>query len=321
MVLITGGAGFIGYHLTKHLLFLGYEVISIDCFTPNYNVTIKKNRISDLINLDVGKHLTFFEIDLLNKKKLERLFIDYDITDVIHLAAISGVRNSTLSSNYYIENNIIGFNNIIELCSKIEVNKFLYASSSSVYSNEIEYSLSKESDISINNKSIYAFTKKSNEILANTYFNLFNLSSIGLRFFSVYGPNGRPDMSYYLFTKSILKSQPIYLHNNGECIRDFTYIDDVVIAISKLLISNTDNGACIFNLGSGCPIKIKDLVKEIELIVNVKAEIINSISQKEDAITTGADTALLQNKYDITFDTNIHYGMKRFINWYKNFVV
>ncbi|MBL50341.1 MAG: hypothetical protein CMG57_00085, partial [Candidatus Marinimicrobia bacterium] len=222
-ILVTGAAGFIGYHLVQSLLKDGHEIIGLDNFNSYYDVNLKRARINNIDN----KKFSMFEIDLVDNKSLESLFKKNDFDVVVNLAAQAGVRYSLTNPEKYIESNIIGFTNILEACRHNKIPNLVYASSSSVYGMNSEVPF--DEDHSVDHPvSLYAATKRSNELMAHTYSHLFDLPTTGLRFFTVYGPWGRPDMALFLFTKSILNKDAINIFNNGNMIRDFTYIDDVV---------------------------------------------------------------------------------------------
>tara|TARA_Y100000589_G_C27099015_1_gene607212 strand:+ start:146 stop:1138 length:993 start_codon:yes stop_codon:yes gene_type:complete len=325
IILITGCAGFIGSQLAKRLTLENFKVIGVDLYSITKNSNIQSDRIINLKNcLHKEKKENFFtykKLDILNKKELKKIFDNYNITKVVHLAASTGVRESSISSEKYYNNNISGFINVIEKCKDYKIRKFIYASSSSIYNDDISKKLTAENEKTDQPINIYAFTKKSNELLAYTYSHLYNLTSIGLRFFSVYGPFGRPDMAYFKFTKSILKSENILLNNKGENIRDFTYIDDVVTAIIKILVDVKKNKSrsAVYNVGCGKPVKIIDLIKLIEKITMRKSKITYSKNHIEDAIKTGSNNTKLINDYNINFNTEINAGMQKFISWFKKY--
>ena len=316
MFLITGGAGFIGFHLAKKLLKNGQLVHIIDNMNDfNYDSRIKYDRLNILKNNPNSRLLSFSKVDILDKKNTQELFKGVDT--VIHLAAHVGIRKSSNYSEEYIKNNVIGFRNVLENCKKYKINKCFYASSSSVYNDNPNNILTKELDNSENPKNIYAFTKKSNELLAQAYSYLYGIKTFGFRFFSVYGTYGRPDMSYYKFTNSILNDNIILLSGTGNQTRDFTHIDDVVNAINKIIIADIDFQNQVINLGSECPIKIIDLIKILEKKCNKKAKIKFDKIYNEEVEHTGSNSSLAKEKYNITFDQNISRGMKEFVNWYK----
>ena len=257
-ILVTGCAGFIGMHLCKKLLDDGFEVLGVDNLNDYYDVKLKKRRLS---NLEKYKDFYFQKIDIINFKSLSDSFSQFKPRKVVHLAAQAGVRYSLENPHAYINSNILGFMNILECCKNYSIKGLIYASSSSVYG------LNKKIPFSVNdtvNKpiSIYAATKMSNELMAHTYSHLFGLHTTGLRFFTVYGPWGRPDMAIYLFADKISKNKKIEVYNNGDMKRDFTFIDDI---LSGIISSIKKNYKCeIFNLGNNIPVKLLDMVELIE---------------------------------------------------------
>ena len=337
-ILVTGAAGFIGFHLCKRFIKEGIEVVGIDNFNPYYDINLKKSRINHLENLskELCNFFKFYKVDLLNTDDLENVFKDANnkrskITEVIHLAAQAGVRYSFENPTSYIQSNLVGFFNIIDQSKKREINHFYYASSSSVYGGNDKLPF-KESDNVDKPISLYAATKKSNELIAHTYSHLFSMPTIGLRFFTVYGPWGRPDMALFKFTDSIINDKPIRVFNYGNMIRDFTYIDDVVDSIFYLLqrinserILNKNNETNqindslkykIFNVGNSNPIKLNDYIKAIELHLNKKADIVYEEMQPGDVESTYANTELLEKYIDFKPSTTIDFGIKKFIDWY-----
>ena len=337
-ILVTGAAGFIGFHLCKRFIKEGIEVIGLDNLNPYYDVNLKQSRISQLNKLSnkLSNKFKFYEGDLVKSEDLEKLFKEANekkskITEVIHLAAQAGVRYSLENPSAYIQSNLVGFFNIIDQSKKNEINHFYYASSSSVYGGNDKLPF-KESDNVDRPISLYAATKKSNELIAHTYSHLFSMPTIGLRFFTVYGPWGRPDMALFKFTDSIINDKPIRVFNYGNMIRDFTYIDDVVDSIFYLLqrinserILNKNNETNqindslkykIFNVGNSNPIKLNDYIKAIELHLNKKADIVYEEMQPGDVESTYANTELLEKYIDFKPSTTIDFGIKKFIDWY-----
>ena len=252
-------------------------------------------------------------------KKIQEIFSNNKFNIVIHLAAQAGVRYSLEKPREYISSNLLGFYNILEACKEYKVDRFIYASSSSVYGNNKKVPFN-ENDNTDNPISLYAATKKSNEIIAQSYSNLYGLKTIGLRFFTVYGPFGRPDMAYFIFTKSIVENKKIEVYNNGNMLRDFTYVDDIVNGIKNLTISKDDNKLkSLYNIGNNSPVNLLEFINLIENNLNKKAQIKFLPIQKGDVFKTWANTDNL--KKDINYDssTNIDIGIKKFIKWYKNF--
>tara|TARA_Y100001978_G_scaffold143515_1_gene128581 strand:+ start:1329 stop:2363 length:1035 start_codon:yes stop_codon:yes gene_type:complete len=339
-IFITGAAGFIGFHLCKRFIKEGINVIGIDNFNKYYDVNLKKSRIRELNNLSKQCHdcFEFYNGDLLKSEDLEEVFNDAykkksKITEVIHLAAQAGVRYSFENPSSYIQSNLVGFFNIIEKSKENEINHFYYASSSSVYGGNDKLPF-KESDNVDKPVSLYAATKKSNELIAHTYSHLFSLPTTGLRFFTVYGPWGRPDMALFKFTDSIIKNKPIRVFNYGNMLRDFTYIDDVIESIFYLIqktnsdknnqsnksnnIKDSENYR-IFNVGNSNPVKLYDYIKAIEINLNKKAEMILEEMQPGDVESTYADTELLEKYINFKPSTSIDIGIKEFINWYLDY--
>jgi len=337
-ILITGTAGFIGYHLTQTILNNGFEVLGIDNINDYYDVNLKYNRLQTLgipkdsihPNSICTSHkwsqLQFVQTDLHNKEQIFQYFQQFKPHIVINLAAQAGVRYSFEQPYTYIDSNIIGFLNILEACRSFPVQHLLYASSSSVYglNKNIPFSIEDSVDYPI---SLYAATKKSNELMAHTYSYLFQIPTTGLRFFTVYGPWGRPDMALFKFTQNILANKPIEVYNYGQMYRDFTYIDDIVSAIIQLINipplsqSHTATPAPyrLLNIGNGNPVKLMDFVEAIEQELNKKATIHFLPLQPGDVVSTHADTHHLWELIKFKPNTNIKQGIKAFIQWYKNY--
>tara|TARA_B100001287_G_C22686426_1_gene533945 strand:- start:630 stop:1628 length:999 start_codon:yes stop_codon:yes gene_type:complete len=320
MFLVTGCAGFIGSHLIKKLLLEGYDVFGIDKADPLKTDSINCYRLKDLVSFAKQKkskgNFFFKRIDILDNDKLNSFFKENQFDKVIHLAALTGVRNSTENGKLYLENNILGFYNIIDSCKLFNIKHFIYASSSSVYNN-LNHQLSKEQNQTDNLLSIYSCTKKTNELIAHIYNKLYNLKSTGLRFFSVYGPFGRRDMSYYKFTQAIYNNNILFLTNKGINIRDFTYIDDVAHAIKQIIVKKIKKDYEVYNLGRGKPISIIKIVRKLESIIGKKAQISYVDSFAEDSLITAADTKLIREDYGVKFNTLIDDGLNEFVKWYK----
>jgi UDP-glucuronate 4-epimerase len=328
-ILITGIAGFIGFHVTKWLLDSNFSVIGFDNMNNYYDITLKESRLGILKKI---QEFQFIRNDLCNNKILEQLFCENKFETVIHLAAQAGVRYSLENPRAYIDSNIVGFLNILECCRKYHVKHLIYASSSSVYGLNTKQPFS-ENDAVDHPASLYAATKKSNELMAHTYSHLFGLPTTGLRFFTVYGPWGRPDMAIFKFTKSILEGKPIDVYNNGKMKRDFTYIDDIVNGIIKIIdhrptINSTDNFSNpatsqapfrIYNIGNNKPIELLELISILESVIGRKAELNMSPMQAGDVTETYADISRLNNEIGFTPITNIETGIRKFVEWYKTY--
>ena len=345
-VLITGCAGFIGYHLCRILLENGVTIIGIDVINDYYDVKIKTGRLAELgitdyesVNTEILSEkyqgFKFFKIDISDYDALSQVFSDSDIDYVVNLAAQAGVRYSLINPFAYTRSNIDGFMNILELCRKSEIKHLIYASSSSVYG------LNKKMPLSVRDScehpiSLYAATKKANELFAHSYSSLYNLPTTGLRFFTVYGPWGRPDMALYLFVDAIIKGNPIEVYNSGNMIRDFTYVDDIVWSIFLLLKKGPPNGKVdwnsympdpgsssspfrIFNIGNSSPVSLNDYISQIEVAVGRKAKRVNLPMQPGDVSHTHSDVLELQEFIGFKPETSISYGIESFVNWYKDF--
>ena len=328
MILITGSAGFIGFHLSKKLLDQGHQVIGFDNINDYYDKNLKENRLSILKSY---KNFSFYKRDLINKDYLNELFQKYNFTKVIHLAAQAGVRYSISHPKAYIDSNIHGFFNIIEMCRKYEIDHLIFASSSSVYGLNEKYPFSEKDPVD-HPVSLYGATKRSNELIAHSYSHLYNLKCTGLRFFTVYGPWGRPDMALFLFTKAILNKQKINVYNNGEMRRDFTYISDIINGIILILNSSKNYDVKsdlnpsvskaqfrIFNIGKNTPVKLMDFISEIEKQLNIKAKINFMPLQPGDVIKSHANVDELINEFDYKPKISVQYGIEKFLNWYKEY--
>ena len=335
-VLITGAAGFIGYHLSFYLLENGYEVIGYDNLNSYYDISLKKARLSNLEQISKAKRrkFYFFKENLENLEKLDNIFSKYKPKKVINLAAQAGVRYSVENPHTYVQSNVVGFINILECCKKYNIEHLVYASSSSVYGGNTKLPFS-ELDSVDHPVSIYAATKKSNELMAHTYSHLFSLPATGVRFFTVYGPWGRPDMALFLFTKAIIENKPIRIFNNGNMIRDFTYVADIIQSLVKIMnkipikndhfdYTNPNPSTSwaphlIFNIGNSEPIQLMEYISAIEEILGKKAKKNYVEMQPEDVRATSADTSLLNEWIDYKPTTSIQYGIREFISWYREF--
>jgi UDP-glucuronate 4-epimerase len=330
-ILVTGVAGFIGMHSAKKLLDDGHEVIGIDNLNDYYDVSLKEDRLK---TLEGYQNFRFVKLDIKDQKDVLSLFKKELPQRVLHLAAQAGVRYSIQNPYIYIDSNIQGFINILEGCRAIKTEHLVYASSSSVYGGNAKAPFSEHDNVD-HPISLYAATKKANELMAHTYSHLYQIPTTGLRFFTVYGPWGRPDMALFLFTKAILKDQPIDIFNHGKMIRDFTYVDDIVESliriIDKVATPNTSFDAKnpdpatshapyrIFNIGNNQPTPLMDYIEAIESALDKKA-IKNLIDmQPGDVPLTSADTSELNQWVNFKPNTSIKEGVKRFVDWYKNY--
>ena len=330
-ILVTGAAGFIGFHLSKRLLKEGFLVTGIDNMNDYYDVSLKKARLDLLLPQEAFE---FHKIDLIDKENIDALFNDKKFDYVVNLAAQAGVRYSLENAYAYIDSNITGFLNILEACRHYPVKHLIYASSSSVYgaNTSMPFSVHHNVDHPI---SLYAATKKSNELMAHTYSSLYKIPTTGLRFFTVYGPWGRPDMALFLFTKAILEGKPIDVYNHGKMKRDFTYIDDIVEGIKRLLPNvsmpnsqwsgdHPDPGTSfapykIFNIGNNSPVELMDFIKAIEKAIGKNAKKNFMDIQQGDVPATYADVDDLIKDVDFHPDTPIETGIGKFVRWYRDY--
>ncbi|MCR4989242.1 MAG: NAD-dependent epimerase [Lachnospiraceae bacterium] len=318
--LVTGAAGFIGYYLSKALLDKGAKVIGIDNMNDYYDVSIKEHRLSFLKKYDLFK---FVKMDISDKEAVFKLFEDNDIYSVINLAAQAGVRYSIQNPDAYINSNIIGFFNILEACRHYPVEHLLYASSSSVYGGNKKVPFSVEDKVD-NPVSLYAATKKSNELMAYSYSKLYGIKSTGLRFFTVYGPMGRPDMAAFLFADAIMHDRPIKVFNNGDMKRDFTYIDDIIAGIMNIIPNPPlpdEGGVCykVYNIGNNKPEDLMTFIGTLEEVIGKEAKKEFLPMQPGDVPMTYADVTDLINDFGFKPDTSIKEGLSRFANWYKEY--
>ena len=335
-ILITGAAGFIGFHITKRLLIEGFEVVGVDNLSPYYDLRLKKARLNELENLSEKQHVKFFffKEDLDNRNFLSELFRKFKFNKVVNLAAQAGVRYSIENPSSYINSNIVGFANLLEVCRRNCIEHLIYASSSSVYGGNKNLPFSEEHNVD-HPVSLYAASKKANELMAHSYSHLYGIPTTGLRFFTVYGPWGRPDMALFLFTKSILKGEPIKIFNKGDMIRDFTFIDDITESLFRVINkeANSDSNFDylqpspssswapyrIFNIGNSNPINLMDFISTIEEILGLKAKKEFLDMQPGDVASTSADTELLENWIGFKPRTSVKEGIKKFVDWYKDF--
>jgi len=334
-ILITGAAGFIGFYAVKAFLERGCTVVGIDNLSDYYNVNLKFGRLAECgidtnslsenerIESGTTKHYFFQKADLTDYSMLENLFSRENFDYVIHLAAQPGVRYSLRNPHTYIQSNVVGFMNILECCRHYKVKHLVYASSSSVYgmSSKTPFNEDDKTDHPI---SIYAATKKSNELMAHTYSHLFQLPTTGLRFFTVYGPWGRPDMAPMLFADAIASRTPIKVFNQGDMQRDFTYVKDIVEGIVRILDNIPGRAAQIphyriFNIGNSKPIKLMDFIWEMEIAFGMKAKLEMHPMQPGDVKVTYADTSKLQRMTGYKPQTTLKEGVGHFVKWYKRF--
>jgi UDP-glucuronate 4-epimerase len=311
-VLVTGAAGFIGFHSAKALNQLDHFVIGIDNFNTYYDPTLKRARAEELAK----QGMVILEVDLSETQTLSSIIEKEEITHILHLAAQAGVRYSLENPSLYIQSNVQGFLNILELCRSFPHLTLVYASSSSVYglNQKVPFSLEDRTD---SQASLYGVTKKSNELMASSYHHLYGIRVTGLRFFTVYGPWGRPDMAYFLFTKAILQKQPINLFNFGKMKRDFTYIDDIVAGIIAALQLSSPNA--IFNLGHHQPEELIYLIELLEKELGCKAKKNLLPMQLADVFSTYADISESQKLLNFEPKTSLKEGIPQFINWYRTF--
>ncbi len=335
-IIVTGAAGFIGYHLCKNLIKKNLEVIGIDNFNDYYDQSLKESRNKELVATASASNNNFsiHRIDLENFNELKRLAYSFKPNIIINLAAQAGVRYSITNPSAYIQSNIVGFANILEISRGLKVQNLLYASSSSVYGGNKNIPF-KETDNVDHPISLYAASKKSNELMAHTYSHLYGLPAIGMRFFTVYGPWGRPDMALFKFTKAIIENKPIEVFNDGKMTRDFTYIDDVIESIIRLMSNPPQKSTNfnyqvpdpssswaphhVFNIGNCDPIDLEDFIRIIEEELNLKANKVMLPMQPGDVASTASDTKKLLDWIDYKPQTNIKLGIKKFIEWYKNY--
>jgi UDP-glucuronate 4-epimerase len=330
-VLVTGAAGFIGFHLTRRLLKDGYRVVGVDNLNPYYEVALKEARLEALKD---ESNFIFVKMDLTDRKQLGRLFARQAFDVVVNMAAQAGVRYSIENPYAYVDSNLVGFVNLLECCRQHGIKHFVFASSSSVYgaNTTMPFSVHQNVDHPV---SLYAATKKANELMAHTYSHLYRLPGTGLRFFTVYGPWGRPDMALFLFTRAILEDQPIKVYNHGKMQRDFTYIDDIIEGVvrvmGKLPEANANwNGAApdpgtssapykIYNIGNNHPVELIKFIEVIEAALGKRAQKEFMDLQPGDVVATYADVDDLMQDVGFKPATPIEVGVERFVEWFKDF--
>lgn len=330
-ILLTGIAGFIGSELVKKIDKLNNSIIGLDNFNDYYDINLKKSRIDSFENINT---IEILKIELVDKIKVEEVFKQFNPTHVIHLAAQAGVRYSIDNPQAYVDSNLVGFMNILEACRKYPVKHLIYASSSSVYGGNKVAPFSTDHNVD-HPVSLYAATKKANELMAHAYSHLYGIPTTGLRFFTVYGPWGRPDMAYFSFTKDIIEGNPIKVYNHGQMERDFTYIDDIVDAIIKLIdmppvgkknwdesknsISESFAPYKIYNIGNNNPVSLMRFINAIEKAVGKEANKIYMDIQPGDVLRTYADVSDLENDIGFKPKTYIEDGIQKFVDWYKEY--
>ena len=318
--LVTGGAGFVGFHLSRSLLEQGVRVIGFDNLNDYYDVQLKRDRLGILQGY---ANYTFIKGDLSDKEDVFRFFREYTPQVVVNLGAQAGVRYSIDNPDAYMQSNMMGFFHILEGCRHFPVEHLVYASSSSVYggNEKVPFSTDDKVDEPV---SLYAATKKSNELMAYTYSKLYSIPVTGLRFFTVYGPYGRPDMAYYKFTQKILAGEPIQIYNNGDMYRDFTYIDDIVRGMENVLCNPPEQNAKgvsykLYNIGNHQPVKLMDFIEVLERCLGRAAVKEFLPMQPGDVYQTYADVSDLMRDYDFKPDTTIEEGIGKFVHWYREY--
>ena len=341
-VLVTGGAGFIGFFLTQQLLNRGDKVIGIDNLNDYYDVQLKHDRLAELASHPKSENYQFIELDLADRAGIENLFKTHQFDVVVNLGAQAGVRYSIDNPHAYVDSNLVGFVNILEGCRHSQVKHLVYASSSSVYGMNVKQPFSTDDRVDYP-ISLYAATKKSNELMAHTYSHLYGIPTTGLRFFTVYGPMGRPDMAYFKFTKAILEGKTIDVYNNGEMQRDFTYIDDIVEGITRVMEKPpkiTQGGHCeessdaaiqkittakapykVYNIGNNQPVTLRRFITAIEDACGVKAKENLMPMQAGDVPITYADVDELIADTGFKPSTSIEEGIAQFVEWYKGYYI
>ena len=329
-ILVTGAAGFIGYHLCEALLKAGHNVIGLDNINDYYDDDLKYARLNQLgiertevFNLIYGStihvnQMQFIRMHLEDREALPKLFKKFKFDMVCNLAAQAGVRYSLETPEAYVDSNITGFLNILECCRHHNIKRLVYGSSSSIYGNSDAVPFSETANVD-KPISLYAATKKSNELMAHTYSHLYGIETIGLRFFTVYGPWGRPDMAMFLFTDAIINNRPIKVFNSGDLSRDFTYIDDIVAGVFATLLEDSNDSSLfkLYNIGNSAPVQLMDFIKSIEENLGVVAEKEMLPMQAGDVNQTWADVSKLQNDYYYKPNTAVEKGVKAFIDWFK----
>ncbi|EAQ40284.1 nucleoside-diphosphate-sugar epimerase [Dokdonia sp. MED134] len=330
-ILVTGGAGFIGYHLCEQLLKEGHTVVALDNVNDYYDPNLKYDRLSQLgiskaeasvWNLTVAsqkhKALQFVRMNLEDREALPELFKKESFDLVCNLAAQAGVRYSIENPEVYIDTNVVGFLNILESCRNNNIKKLVYASSSSVYGNSLDVPFTEKQSVD-EPISIYAATKKSNELMAHTYAHLFGINAVGLRFFTVYGPWGRPDMAMFLFTDAIINNKPIKVFNEGNLSRDFTYISDIIAGVTAVIQNEVQSGNTILNIGNSKPVKLLDFIEALELELGKKAKKEMLPMQDGDVNQTWASVEAMREHYKYEPSVSVEDGIAAFVKWYNSY--
>ena len=333
-ILVTGAAGFIGYYLCEALIKQGHHVIGLDNINDYYDVTLKYARLQGLgiqkeaatVFAEItqstlhGSKMQFIRLNLEDREELPKLFKTFNFDMVCNLAAQGGVRYSIENPEAYIDSNVTGFLNILECCRHHSVKRLVYASSSSVYGNSDKIPFTETANVD-QPISLYAASKKSNELMAHTYSHLYKFETIGLRFFTVYGPWGRPDMAMFLFTDAILNNKPIKVFNNGNLSRDFTFIDDIISGLVNTLLKDSKNASLykLYNIGNGRPVQLLDFIVSLEKVLDITAIKTMMPMQGGDVYQTFADTTSLERDYNYKPEIAVDKGIQAFVSWYKGF--
>jgi UDP-glucuronate 4-epimerase len=330
-ILLTGAAGFIGFHLAERLLERGDRVVGVDNLSPYYDVTLKEARLEQLL---ARPGFDFHCVDIADRERMPELFTEVAPESVVHLAAQAGVRYSLENPHAYVDSNLVGFMNVLEGCRQEQTDHLVFASSSSVYGANTKMPFSTGDNVD-HPVSLYGATKKANELMAHSYSHLYGLRTTGLRFFTVYGPWGRPDMAMFIFTRAILAGRPIDVYNEGKCLRDFTYIDDIVEGVVRVIDSpaeadpawSADAPAAawssapyrIYNIGNNRPVELLRLIDILETKLGRKAELRLLPLQPGDVPATYADIDDLSRAFGFRPDTSIEAGVERFVDWYLSY--
>ena len=318
-ILITGAAGFIGAELALTLLANGHSLVGIDNFNSYYDVSLKRDRVSRAENSSFSDKFQLLDMDIVDREDMENLFKENQFDCVVHLAAQAGVRYSLENPHSYIDSNLVGFANVLEGCRHSKVPHLVYASSSSVYGANKNFPFGEDDRVD-NPVSLYAATKKANELMAHSYTSLYGFQCTGLRFFTVYGPWGRPDMAPFRFASRMMRGEPIPVYNNGNMIRDFTYIDDIVEGVALVAESASREGECsVLNIGRGEPVELMQFVQSLSKYLDVEAVINYMGMQDGDVPRTMADTGKLRDQFGYQPKISIDEGVERFAKWFRGY--